>query len=329
VLDFRGPVGDDSGYCLMAVPGLDGPIPGAFIDLGDDAKGRVSPSVVAKCRNALGINLTERTPGRIGAEMVTAWARTDGTRCHPLGGKRKRIVLAEAEIYDELGGWADLQNAYLSETWPTNGTTVETGQDLSWSAHSASMEVASGRARANSTGFSNATCLTNTGSANMFAQSVVQWPTLGASGQRLAGVQVRMTNYWDLDGNAFQFQWYYQNGLGGVDAIRWAAFGYNYVAAGTAQVQVAATDYTMYIEAAASNAYTFKINGVTKLTSTDTNVGAMTGQRGGIWSDALNAVGDITFDNYAQGQIGETAPGANIKRWGGIPFAGASRKGQW
>jgi hypothetical protein len=55
----------------------------------------------------------------------------------------------------------------------------------------------------------------------------------------------------------------------------------------------------------------------------------MTGQRGGIWSDALNAVGDITFDNYAQGQIGETAPGANIKRWGGIPFAGASRKGQW
>lgn len=83
--------------------------------------------------NALGLTLLGARFHDLLAELLLIHARTDGSRWRPL----LPTIHLRYEIW--LGGWGRIfqqpliaGGSSLAETWPTNGTTISSGQDNPW-----------------------------------------------------------------------------------------------------------------------------------------------------------------------------------------------------
>lgn len=150
VIDLRGSgkayQSSADGVALMVAPNVEGPIPGALVDLGDDHRSRL-PSLTGRAlANRLGLNLVEASPGRIAAELLTLHARTDDeSKPNPLVGERRfprsktdqrrraRVWCAGVLLYDELGAHVDEEAVYYAETFPTQANPLTAAsQDLPW-----------------------------------------------------------------------------------------------------------------------------------------------------------------------------------------------------
>lgn len=330
VLDFRGPNGDDSGFCLLLSNTATQAIPGALVDLGDDFKLTLSPLVKAAIQNRLGVNLAESTLGRVAMEMLTSHARSDGTRCNPLvkevryrGDRmgRARVWLGGNKLWDEFGDLPDEEVMVIArETFPSNNTDM-TSQDNAWD--DGGFEVSGGKARGQTTGYNFARCNVATGSANMYAQAVVNFPS-SFTGQ--CGICCRMNDA--ALTSTYVFHWsnfgfdvlYYDSG----GSYQWIASPWPPPDNATAGV-----DYLLYHEWNGSTG-TVKINGTTYYNSTNSAI--TTGQRGGLFSDGLTSVGDFHYDLYQQGQSGEFGAPVWVRVGGSMVRADAAKvrvSGNW
>ena len=116
-------------------------------------------------QNELGITLASPSTVSLAtviAEILRDHGRTDGTRWGILQPSKLR---QQFEIHlGELGAiWTQAavvgpSTQSFSETWPTNGDTISTGQDQAWTELTNSVEVSSGVLRPTSTAVTYARC---------------------------------------------------------------------------------------------------------------------------------------------------------------------------
>lgn len=97
-----------------------------------------------RIQNAFGVTLTATQFQHILAELLVIHARTDGTRWKPL----QFTIQGLLEIW--LGSLGRIYaqpaitgGASFSETWPTNGTNIATGQDQPWNEDDEDVTVVS------------------------------------------------------------------------------------------------------------------------------------------------------------------------------------------
>lgn len=91
------------------------------------------------------------TPGRMRdvlGELLTQHGRTDGTRWKPL--RRTKAVLRQQVFLRGRPIWEgprlppEPSTQTLTETWPTDGTTISTGQDQPWTSVAGNPQVSGG-----------------------------------------------------------------------------------------------------------------------------------------------------------------------------------------
>lgn len=123
-----------------------------LVQLADLADELVSGPVRTRLQNALSLTLTQTRFAAILAELLTVHGRLDGTRWGLL---RPSVARQRFEIW--LGALGLIWSApapptpatqTFTETWPTNGTTLSSGQDQVWTETTGDLEVAAGVLRA-------------------------------------------------------------------------------------------------------------------------------------------------------------------------------------
>lgn len=174
---FRAPyLGDDPriGYINLSVPNT--PNGFGFLYLpADVADGRLekladshdealSTANRSRIGNAFGVTLQQVSMRDVIAELLMDHGRNDGTRWTGIRGfpSRRR---SQYEVF--LGGlgmiWSQKvaprpSSQTLTETWPTDGTTIATGQDNAWNDDDGNAEISSGVATNNTINFAGYTC---------------------------------------------------------------------------------------------------------------------------------------------------------------------------
>lgn len=132
------------GLLYLPTPSVDSRLD-KLVDLPDED---VPAGVKNRLQNALGLTLGQTRFSEIVAELLTTHARTDDTRWKPL----RPTVQGVMELW--LGGLGRFHawrqgsvGASFTETWPTNGTTISTGQDQPWNEDSNDVEVSTNALR--------------------------------------------------------------------------------------------------------------------------------------------------------------------------------------
>ena len=102
----------------------------------------LSAGIRTRLGNALGLTLGQTSFREIAAELLTLHARTDGTRWRPLTATIQGVMELWLGGLGRFHAWRHGSvGASFTESWPTNGTTISSGQDQPWNEDSIDVEV--------------------------------------------------------------------------------------------------------------------------------------------------------------------------------------------
>lgn len=167
----------------------------------DDPAEPLSATAESLLGSRLSLTFTRRATVKDAiTELLTDHARTDGTRWRPLtiGHDGCRRVFIGGREIDVLAGPAPSHSQSHSESWPTNGTTLSSGQDNVWAQRDAGnlAEVSSGVLRASTTATAQHGATSGSGlldSANHYISAAMTIASKSGTLQRTS-VECRFTN---------------------------------------------------------------------------------------------------------------------------------------
>ena len=307
-LGLPGGVPSTSELVLVGAPDWIGPLPGALLDLGDDFKATLPLVVLNALKNRFSINLVETQIGRVAYELLTLWARTDGTRWKPLvgeprpgGGLRDKVYLGGVKVYDALGDLVEMTATYQYETFiQANSSTL--GPVQTWTEQSGDYQTVGNLVQQ-----VNANAVNNLASAGGSFGSTNNWTQVDVIATTMnTGTPWQSMGAMTRWSSTSSHYGHYTPGM---------TSSTNVLYYGTA-TQIAAGSFQLVVNTWTKNGVTCngstitgQINGTTNVTVTDTN--QATSSTGGILSyfDVGGTPSNMSYRGYWEGgAVGDVPP---------------------